>query len=60
MALALGQDETLLQRIERGESHPAMAAFGLWKDSPDLANLAQEIRAERDHATPRPEIDLSS
>lgn len=58
LALALGQDESLLQRIERGESHPAMAAFGLWKDSPDLANLAQEIRTERDRATPRPELDL--
>jgi prevent-host-death family protein len=36
LARALGQDEALLERIERGEIHPAMAAFGLWRDEDDL------------------------
>ncbi len=46
-ALALGQDEAILERIERGELHPAMAAFGLWRDEPDLADLAERIAAGR-------------
>jgi prevent-host-death family protein len=58
LALALGQDEAILQRIERGESHPVMAAFGLWKDDPDLAGLADEIRADRDNAPIRPGLEL--
>ena len=39
LAAALGQDEALLAAIERGEAYPAMAAFGLWRDDPDLAEL---------------------
>ncbi len=34
--------------IEGGEVHPAMAAFGLWREEADLAGLADEIRANRD------------
>ncbi len=32
LAEALGQDLEVLDRIDRGELHPAMAAFGLWRD----------------------------
>ena len=47
LAAALGQDEALLEQIERGEVHPAMAAFGLWRDDPDLDDLADRIAANR-------------
>ena len=49
LADALGQQMELLERIERKEVHPAMAAFGLWADEPDLATLAEEIVANREH-----------
>lgn len=42
LALALGQDEELLSQIERGEVHPAMAAFGLWRDHEEWAELVQD------------------
>jgi prevent-host-death family protein len=32
LALSLGQDPDLLTQIERGEVHPAMAAYGLWRE----------------------------
>lgn len=47
LALALGQDPDLLAQIEAGEVHPAMAAYGLWRDQEDLASLADEIRDNR-------------
>ena len=47
LALAMGQHPELVQRIEAGEVHPAMAAFGLWADEPDLDTLADEIAANR-------------
>ena len=47
LAAALGQDEALLEQIERGEVHPAMAAFGLWRDDPDLDDLADRIAVNR-------------
>ncbi len=53
MALALGQNAELLRQIEAEETHPAMAAFGLWRDAEDLAGLADEIRAARDAQTSR-------
>ncbi len=52
--LALGQDEAVLGRIERGEMHPAMAAFGLWRDEDDLEKLAEQILVERKRATYTP------
>ena len=58
LALALGQDEAILDRIERQELHPAMAAFGLWREESDLADLTEEITAERDLSTSRPDLDL--
>jgi hypothetical protein len=53
MALALGQDAELIAEVERGEIHPAMAAFGLWRDEPDLEDLAEEISAERERVVGR-------
>jgi prevent-host-death family protein len=53
LAQALGQDAELLAKIERREVHPAMAAFGLWRDEPDLDNLAEEIYARREQASGR-------
>jgi antitoxin (DNA-binding transcriptional repressor) of toxin-antitoxin stability system len=37
LALALGQKKAILEKVEQHELHPAMAAFGLWRDEPDLA-----------------------
>ena len=47
LASALGQDQTILERIEVGELHPAMAAFGLWQQENDLADVAHDIHANR-------------
>ena len=47
MAQALGQDETLLEQVKTQEAHPAMAAYGLWRDESDLIALADEINANR-------------
>ncbi len=58
LAAALGQDEALLAAIERGEVHPAMAAFGLWRDDPDLADLTERIATNRADQSPRPAPDL--
>ena len=58
LAAALGQDEALLTAIERGEVHPAMAAFGLWRDDPDLADLDQRIARNRAGQSPRPAPEL--
>jgi prevent-host-death family protein len=53
LALAMGQHPELVQRIEAGEVHPAMAAFGLWADETDLDDLAGEIAANRRRQTAR-------
>jgi prevent-host-death family protein len=58
LALALGQSEAILEKVERRELHPAMAAFGLWRDETDLADLADEIAAEHLKPPARPKIDL--
>jgi prevent-host-death family protein len=57
LAAALGQDAALLDAVERGAVHPAMAAFGLWADEPDLDDLAERIAANRAGQTrcPAPE-----
>jgi antitoxin (DNA-binding transcriptional repressor) of toxin-antitoxin stability system len=57
LALALGQDEALLGQIERHETHPAMVAFGLWKD-PSFGSFADDVYASRQIAPTRPEVDL--
>ncbi len=58
LALSLGQTPEILDKIEAGEIHPAMAAFGLWADEDDLADLADAIRANRDVQPPRPAVEL--
>lgn len=58
LAAALGQDEALLAAIERGEVHPAMAAFGLWRADPDLDDLTQRIATNRAEQPPRTAPDL--
>jgi prevent-host-death family protein len=58
LALALGQDKDLLQKVERCEVHPAMAAYGLWRDEADLANIAEEIVSERTETPTRAETEL--
>jgi len=43
----LGQSQKLLEGIEAGKVHPAMAAFGLWKDEEDLDDLETQIIKNR-------------
>ncbi len=47
LALALGQDAALLEKVEHHELHPAMAAFGLWKDA-EFDPLDDEIQVGRE------------
>jgi prevent-host-death family protein len=58
LAQTLGQSAKLLESIEAGEVHPAMAAFGLWKDETDLAGLDEKVKKNRKHATSRPAVEL--
>lgn len=58
LAAALGQDETLLDEIERGAVHPAMAAFGLWSDDSAFDDLAEQVAANRAGQSPRPAPEL--
>jgi prevent-host-death family protein len=58
LALSLGQTKEILEKVERQELHPAMAAFGLWQDDTDLANLTDEIFAERLKPTTRSNLEL--
>ena len=56
IAKALGQSDDILQKIKAGKLHPAMAAFGLWKDEQDLASLSREIRKNRDKTSQTREV----
>jgi prevent-host-death family protein len=58
LALLLGQDAELLRQVETQEVHPAMAAFGLWRDEPEWAALADEIEANRQEQVSRPPVML--
>jgi prevent-host-death family protein len=58
LALALGQDNAILDKVERGELHPVMAAYGLWRNETDFTDLADEIRTERRKPPDRPKIGL--
>jgi len=58
LARALGQGEAILEKVQRRELHPAMTAFGLWRDEPDLVALADEIADERLRPPERPNLDL--
>lgn len=57
-AQTLGQSPKLLDEIEQGKVHPAMAAFGLWKDDDDFDDLESQIIANRRRASSRPRADL--
>jgi len=59
LALALGQDTQLLERITNREIHPAMAAFGLWRDD-EMDALTNENYAEREGAGRRPAVDYEN
>jgi prevent-host-death family protein len=58
LAQSLGQSKKLLDKIEAGEAHPAMVAFGLWKDEADLAELENVVKKNRRSPSSRPEVDL--
>jgi prevent-host-death family protein len=58
LALALGQSAELMEEIEAGEIHPAMAAFGLWDEAAELEALSEEIYAGRRRQPSRPETSL--
>ncbi len=58
LALALGQDVALVEQIEAGEVHPAMAAFGLWAEEAELEGLSDEMADNRRRQTGRPEVSL--
>jgi len=60
LALALGQDEAILEKVEQRELHPAMAAFGLWLEEPELADLAEEIVTDRLKPSTRADLDETS
>lgn len=54
LAQALGQDPAILAAVAEGTLHPIMAAFGLWRDEEDLADLAGEIERNRAGQSQRP------
>jgi prevent-host-death family protein len=58
LAATLGQSDELLLEIEAGEVHPAMAAFGLWREEEDLEDLPAEIRRTRRRRSRRPPVNL--
>lgn len=60
LALAMGQDEALLMEIEDQRAHPAMAAFGLWRDEVEFAHLAEEIVRERQEKYGRGEVSFEN
>lgn len=47
LASVLGQDEDLLAAVVHGEVHPAMAAFGVWRNAAEFDDLAERIAANR-------------
>ena len=58
LALALGQDAELMRQVKAEEIHPAMTAFGLWRDEADLEALAREIYANRERQRARGKVAL--
>lgn len=58
LALSLGQSKEILEQIDQQMAHPAMAAFGLWRDEADLDNLTEAISLFRQKNEPRGEIDF--
>lgn len=47
LAAALGQRQEILDQVARGEAHPAMVAFGLWRDDAELEGIFTEIERAR-------------
>lgn len=47
LAQALGQDSAILDAVAAGTAHPIMAAFGLWQEEEDLADLAADVADNR-------------
>jgi prevent-host-death family protein len=58
LAQTLGQSKKILESIEVGKAHPAMAAYGLWKGEEDLADLEQTVKKNRRRLSSRPKVDL--
>ena len=58
LAQTLGQSKRLLDSIEEGKVHPAMAAYGLWAEEADLSELEKIVKKNRRRASTRPEVDL--
>ena len=58
LAQTLGQSPILLENITAGEVHPAMAAYGLWKDEDDLADLPERLTKDRQRPSSRPKVEL--
>ncbi len=58
LAQTLGQSPALLESIEAGQTHPAMAAYGLWKNEDDLAALEETVKEARQRPASRPGIEL--
>lgn len=58
LALVLGQDAELVKQVEEGQIHPAMAAFGLWRDEEELSALADEIAANRRRQSSHGEVTI--
>ena len=58
LALVLGQQAEILEQVQARQIHPAMAAFGLWREAEDLQALEDEIALSRQQQTPRSEIVL--
>jgi hypothetical protein len=57
LALALGQDESIVRRVKAREMHPVMLAFGLWRDEPAFETLTAEIYANQRHQGSRAAAD---
>jgi|GEM_PF-547824 len=53
LAQTLGQSPQLVEELKMGKVHPAMAAFGLWKEEVDLNDLADKILINRQHTSSR-------
>ena len=58
LALALGQSPELLKQIELDQIHPAMSAFGLWRDETDLEGLTAEIYSNRQNQGTRAGVNF--
>ncbi len=58
MSRALGQSENILSKIESGELHPAMAAYGLLAHEPEWDAIVTDIYKKRKRKSKRPVVNL--